>query len=79
MLNRSLNPVLVRLAIVAATLALLACWLRPAVFADSHIEIDYAENGDEAVATFSADGRGRGHGRQRLVAWMVPTRRPLRH
>ena len=53
MLNRSLNPVLVRLAIVAAALALLTL-VAPVAFADSHIAISYAENGTDAVLTFSA-------------------------
>ena len=53
MLNRSLNPVMVRLAIVAAALALLTL-VAPVAFADSHIAISYAENGTDAVLTFSA-------------------------
>ncbi len=51
MLNRSLNPVLVRLAIVAAALALLTL-VAPVAFADS--SMDYAENGTDPVLTFSA-------------------------
>ena len=53
MLNRPLNAVMARLVIVAAALALLML-VAPAVFADSHIAIDYPENADIPVETFSA-------------------------
>ena len=53
MLNRPLNAVMARLAIVAAALALLML-VAPAVFAGSHTEVDYAENGTDPVMTFSA-------------------------
>ena len=53
MLNKSLNPVLVRLAIVAAALALLTL-VAPVAFADSHTTFEYAENGTDAVAAFAA-------------------------
>ena len=53
MLNRPLNAVMARLAIVAAALALLML-VAPVVFASSHVAIDYAENGDAPVDTFSA-------------------------
>ena len=54
MLNRSFNAVLVRLAIVAAALALLVL-AAPGASADSHATtISYAENGTDPVATFDA-------------------------
>ena len=52
MLNRPLNSVLVRLAIVASALALLML-VAPAVFA-ADSSVDYAENGEDPVATFDA-------------------------
>ena len=52
MLNRPFNPVLVRLAIVAAALALLTL-VAPVAFA-ADAEYDYAEDRTDAVATFSA-------------------------
>ena len=52
MLNRPLNSVLVRLAIVASALALLML-AAPAVFA-ADSSVDYPENGDYPVANFSA-------------------------
>ena len=51
MLNRPFDAVIVRLAIVAAALALLMV-VAPAVFAAT--TLNYPENGMEAVATFSA-------------------------
>ena len=54
MLNRSFNAVLVRLAIVAAALALLVL-AAPGASADSHATaVEYAENGTDAVASFDA-------------------------
>ena len=53
MLNRPLNAVIVRLAIVAASLALLML-VAPVAFADSHTAIVYAENGTDPVAQFQA-------------------------
>ena len=53
MLRKPLNAVLVRLAIVAAALALLML-VAPVAFADSHTAVDYAENGEDPVLTFSA-------------------------
>ena len=52
MLNRPFNPVLVRLAIVAAALALLTL-VAPVAFA-ADAAYDYAEDREDAVATFSA-------------------------
>ena len=53
MLRKPLNAVTVRLAIVAAALALLML-VAPVVFAASHVELDYEENGMDPVATLSA-------------------------
>ena len=53
MLNRPLNAVTARLAIVAAALALLML-VAPVVFASSHVELEYEEGRTDAVATFSA-------------------------
>ena len=52
MLNRPINSVLVRLAIVAAALALLML-VAPVVFAADQA-IEYPENGEDPVQTFSA-------------------------
>ena len=51
MLNRSLNSVMARLGIVAAALALLML-VAPVAFAAT--SMDYAENGTDPVATFTA-------------------------
>ena len=53
MLNRPLNAVSARLAIVAAALALLML-VAPVVFASSHVELEYEEGRTDPVETFSA-------------------------
>ena len=53
MINRPFNTILARLGLVAAILATLLI-LAPVASAADPVEVSYAENGDEAVATFSA-------------------------